>query len=533
MKCSAVVIASILFFAACEDGTQPELLAPEVSTTLDVASATPVSTFTVTNTNDAGPGSLRQAILDANGSPGTDLIDFNIPGTGPHTIQPASALPPITDPVIIDGYTQPGARRNRNPVGEGIDAVLQIELDGTNAGGGTSGILIAADNSSVEGLVINRFDLSGIQIFNSSGTVVAGNFVGTDVTGTKPLSNLSFGILISFASENVVGGMRAEARNLISGNQDNGILISGSTSVGNSIQGNLIGTNASGTAAIRSSEFAGVEIRAATGNIIGGASPSTRNVISGGNRHGVFLRDRASFNLIQGNLVGTDITGAKDLGNSAHGIFIQAAAQNTIGGKTSGAGNIISANDASGVSVLGTGATGNIIEGNFIGTDVTGTVGLGNGAAGVSIRDGTSNAILSNSIGGNGGLGIGLGNDGVTANDAGDLDTGPNNLQNFPVLTSALATRGQLVVRGTIDTPNPRTVIIELFANPVPTPGPDPSGHGEGAVFLGTVRPNPRGTFTATLPPVAPGTLISATATDADGNTSEFAANIEAVAPGH
>jgi hypothetical protein len=105
-------------------------------------------------------------------------------------------------------------------------------------------------------------------------------------------------------------------------------------------------------------------------------------------------------------------------------------------------------------------------------------------------------------------------------------------LINFPVLTSALAARGQLVVKGTIDTPNPRAVTIEFFGNAVPTPGGDPSGHGEGAVFLGTVRPNAQGAFTAALPPVPAGTLITATATDAAGNTSEFAANVAATPPG-
>lgn len=149
---------------------------------------------------------------------------------------------------------------------------------------------------------------------------------------------------------------------------------------------------------------------------------------------------------------------------------------------------------------------------------------------------GNGNAILSNSIFSIAGLGIDLvppvvTPPGVTPNDPGDDDTGPNDLMNFPVLTSALATSGRLLVRGTIDTPNPETVTIEFFANSVPTPGGDPSGHGEGAVFLGRASPNPVGGITATLPVVEPGTLITATATDAAGNTSEFAANVMSTAP--
>ena len=114
------------------------------------------ATFTVTNTNDAGPGSLRQAILDANASAGLDTIDFNIPGAGPHTIRPASDLPTITDSVIIDGYTQPAAVPNSNPITTGSNAVLKIELDGTNAGDRANGLFITGGNSVVRGLVINR-----------------------------------------------------------------------------------------------------------------------------------------------------------------------------------------------------------------------------------------------------------------------------------------------------------------------------------------------------------------------------------------
>jgi parallel beta-helix repeat protein len=115
--------------------------------------------------------------------------------------------------------------------------------------------------------------------------------------------------------------------------------------------------------------------------------------------------------------------------------------------------------------------------------------------------------------------------DGVTPNNSAIL---ANDGQNFPMLTSARATAGGLVVRGTMDTADPRTIVIEFFANPMPMPGSDPSGYGEGAVFLGQARPNRQGKFTASLPPVPIGTLITATATDADGNTSEFAKNIEA-----
>jgi len=185
---------------------------------------------------------------------------------------------------------------------------------------------------------------------------------------------------------------------------------------------------------------------------------------------------------------------------------------------------------------------GNRVVGCDLGTDATGTVALGNGGEGVALNGNViggpdpadRNVIAGDTLaeiqvsapGGPGGGGNVVEGDGVTRNDSGDLDSGPNNLMNYPVLESARATPGRLVVKGTIDTLDPRSVTIELFANPVPVPGADPSGHGEGAVFLGRVRPNPKGEFTAPVAPVPPGTLITATATDAAGNTSEFAANI-------
>jgi len=127
------------------------------------------TTFTVNTTDDIDDGtcgathcSLCEAINTANANAGPDTITFNIPGPGPHTIQPTSALPTITDMVIIDGYTQPGATTNTNGPGLGINAVLMIELDGSNAGVGVSGLRITAGNSTVRGLVINRFNNHGI-----------------------------------------------------------------------------------------------------------------------------------------------------------------------------------------------------------------------------------------------------------------------------------------------------------------------------------------------------------------------------------
>ena len=225
------------------------------------------------------------------------------------------------------------------------------------------------------------------------------------------------------------------------------------------------------------------------------------------------------------------------LGNARWGVVISTeASRNTIASNRvvwNGHDGVLISSGASQNTLGGIGTTPGTCDGpcNVIAFNAT-EHAIARGGVRLPGSAGTGNAILGNSIFSNLlGLGIDLGARGVTPNDAGDFDTGPNNLQNFPVLRSArlmvLKTK-QLIVRGRIDTPNPRTVTIEFFSNPVPTPGGDPSGHGEGAVFLGRVTPNVLGRFTATLPPVLTGTVISATATDANGSTSEFAANIAA-----
>ena len=176
----------------------------------------PVTTFPVVNKNDSGPGTLRQAIIDANSQAGKDYIHFNIPGTGPHTIQPISSLPTISDPVVIDGYTQPGATPNTNPVELGSNAVLKIELDGINAVTNVSGLWIEAGNCVVRGLVINRFNDVGIHIQTNGGNSVEGNFIGTDISGTSDLGNADDGVRI-FSSNNTIGGTTLGAGNVISG----------------------------------------------------------------------------------------------------------------------------------------------------------------------------------------------------------------------------------------------------------------------------------------------------------------------------
>jgi hypothetical protein len=189
---------------------------------LAVALTAPASVFVVSNIGDSGTGSLRQAILDANAHPGADSIIFNIPGSGPHTIRPSTALPTISDSVTIDGSTQPGF--TGSPI---------IELDGSRAGANADGLRITAGNSVVSGLVINRFSSDGVELSGNGGNVVEGSFIGTDATGTVDLGNAFRGLNIA-SSNNTLGGTAAAARNVISGN-DNTTAAPGSWSLARQI----------------------------------------------------------------------------------------------------------------------------------------------------------------------------------------------------------------------------------------------------------------------------------------------------------
>jgi titin len=363
---------------------------PANASTTAVGHLANAQTFTVNSTGDLGDGipgngvcetptpgecTLRAAIMESNASPGTDTISFNIPGSGPHTVSPSYGFDFISDPVIIDGTTQPGYAGT--PI---------IELDGSSAGAGIGGLTILAGSSTVRGLVINRFDGYGMRLDTNGNNLVQGNFLGTDATGTVDLGNSGFGILIvSGSSGNMVGGTSAGARNIVSGNGDWGITIVDLGTTGNFVQGNFIGTDVSGRFALPNGGGVGI-FTSATDNQIGGTAAGAGNVVSGNGGNGIVIGGNGSnSNTVQGNFVGTDVTGTVDLGNFYEGVQIASgAANNTIGGPTDGARNIISGNDGSGLRIYDT-ATQNIVQGNFIGTDISGTLDLGNSIDGVGI----------------------------------------------------------------------------------------------------------------------------------------------------
>ena len=391
----------------------------------------PAAVFTVTNINNGGPGSLAQAILDANANPGADTITFSI-GTGAQTINLTSALPSVSSPVTIDGTTQPG-----------FSGAPIIELNGASAGGASSGLVILGGASTIKGLVINRFAGDGIRLASSGGNTIQGCYIGTDITGAVDMGNAQDGISVETAN-NIIGGSLLAARNIVSGNGRFGILITGISANGNAIKNNLIGTNKLGTMEVGNSS-SGIQIQAgAKNNLVGGPMFGDGNIISGNDAHGIYITNTGSdTNTIQGNNIGTDLDGLLALGNSLTGVRIDTTG-NVVGGMTSGARNVISGNKEYGLMIIGTTATDNHVIGNFI------------GVAASSFR-------------------------------------------------------------------------LDFFANTAC----DPSTHGEGQTFLGSITVTTTAgcsaSFTAVFAAaVVPGHFITATATGPSNSTSEFSACVQA-----
>ncbi|MGI4938616.1 MAG: DUF4347 domain-containing protein [Janthinobacterium lividum] len=233
-----------------------------------------LATFTVTNTNDSGAGSLREAITGANTAAGTDTISFDI-GSGAVTITPLSALPSLTDTTILDGASQGGY----------VNAPL-VELSGASAGNG-AGITVGsgASGSTLKGFVINGFS-DGILLQNVNSVTITGNYIGTDGAGTAAIANAANGIELDNASSNVIGGTTADTRNVISGNSHNGIAI-GSTSTNNVMVGNYIGTSADGASALGNG-WSGIDVRSGT-NSIGGMNAGDGNLVSANLQSGIYI----------------------------------------------------------------------------------------------------------------------------------------------------------------------------------------------------------------------------------------------------
>ena len=511
----------------------------------------------------------------------------------------------------------------------GTDASGKLALGNRN-GGVTitaSGNLIGAGNV-ISGNLPGGIFLTG----GAGGNAVQGNLIGLSVAGTNALPNGGDGIFINGASSNTIGGSVAAARNVISGNTYNGIKILMTTDAWNTVCGNYIGTDVTGTQAVPNA-LAGVRVQGCS-NVIGGVMAGSGNVISANGLQGIYIQGvngSVQGNVIQGNVIGLDASGANGLGNGDAGIGISSAANNHVGGTATGARNVISANAGEGIFILGTGTSNNVIQGNYIGTDATGAVGRGNsyegisitsatntliggvaagagnlisannndaiylsyssgnviqgnligtaadglgalgnlqhgvdiqagssnnivggttagagnvlayaqtfngyGYCGVRVRDGAVNNLISgNSIFSNNGLGIDLSTYGVTQIypcENGVPANAANAGQNYPVLTNVYGGTA-IQIRGTLNSGAGKTYLLQFFSSPAG----DPSGYGEGQVFLGQTNLTLGATmcssnFTVALPGSVPaGWVVTATATDPANNTSEFSAWIPVV----
>ena len=558
------------FVMLVDDRPEPVVVGTKAAEIVVVDSTADLIDGATTSISDlnASPGadgviSLREAITAANNTTGADTIHFNIPvdtdpgcdiGSGVCTIQPGGyGLPTITQPLTIDGTTQPS-----------FSTSPAIELDGSLASTDATGLAINIGSSTIRGLVINRFaSNSDIVMWGAGGNVVEGNFLGVDSSGTVNRGTTN-SVHVYAISNNTIGGTTPAARNVISGNTNPAVALNAGA-WNNVVQGNFIGTDLTGTIALGNSGNDVVTLDSPD-NTIGGTTAGAGNLIAG-NLDSDFASVGLGFpastgNLVQGNFVGTDVTGTIDLGGASIGVYIAEGSNNTIGGTTPAAANLISGGDSSGVGIAS--GNGNFVRGNLIGTQVDGVTPLPNGSHGVLIYAGAGNNIVGGRIAGAGntiafndasGVDLrgdaGVGNEvvgnsifdnqelgmnfcsdfdvdnlicndatAVVPNDPDDPDMGANNLQNFPVLIAVLSGS---TVEGSLDSVANSDFTIDFYASSVC----DPSGHGEGETYLGsgTVTTNADGdsAFTTTLAiPVPVGWYVTATATDASGSTSEF-----------
>jgi hypothetical protein len=502
-----------------------------------------------------GVTSLREAISAANNTPGPDTIVFNIPlsdpGFGAYGFAGQFVIVVEGDPLIVtDDSTTIDGRTQTAFTGGAVPSGAVVHVRTTPPYANMAGLYLYSNNNVVAGLYSFGLFQRAIDISGNGNLIIANAIYQSG----------GYGVYIQGAN-NRVGGTTAAEQNRIflSGT---GIGIRGASATGNQVQGNLIKLNHS----------SGITIDyGASGNVVGGAEPGARNLIfSNGHLSNEYFPVGANVdvdggnNLIQGNVIGLDETGAAAGGSVWSGVEVSGNANTIRGNVISGHVGYYGKLNARPAGIRVIGGTGHVIQGNYIGTDATGTQarpneygikvevwlysdvpnnlligGRGAGEAnliaynlydGVTVA-GNTTTISGNSVYANGELGINLAPNlytqtypaSVTPNDPGDTDTGANDLQNFPVITAASGGAASTVVQGTIDTQFPSQVTIELFSSEAA----DASGFGEGQVFQGTAVPDAAGNWSATLPGGLSGKYVSATATDAAGNTSEFSRAVQ------
>ncbi len=513
----------------------------------------------------------------ANLTGGANTIKFAIDTSNAvETIYPITALPTITNQLTIDGST------------EGSSSTPLIVIDGSEViTGVTNGLTINASRVFINDIAISSFSGNGIRIGNSgSQTKIYKCFIGTNSLGDLAMPNLGDGILVNGASNLLIGNTNpgvGSNGNVISGNGGAGISMIGGAD--NNILGNQIGTDSSGSVAIGNAGD-GISIDNGSFDNIGGETTGMPNGIAGNGGNGITLTGGSHNNAILGNYIGVNGSGNGFSGesgdmiaipNKGSGIIMDGSPDNSVGDTQRGGGNYISGNGSpQGMNGGGTGygigiengSTGELIVSNVIGANLRNMGGIGNYdagiyiaggsnttiggtvsgagntisfngaganmASGITIVSGTNIPILSNTIGGNGALGIDLGDNFFTKNDSLG-HSGPNNYQNFPVLTSAGTAAGLTKIQGTFNSlpvnQASNTYTLQFYAN---TTLPF-SNYGQGQLLIGTTQvttdANGFAPISVTLPnPTAIGSYVSATATDSNGNTSEFSFDEQVVA---
>ncbi len=610
---------------------------------------TMLSAYLVTNSADDGSaGTLRDAIKQVNLG-NFSQIDFAF--STPTTITVTSALDKVTHSVLINGPKDASGNAMVTLRGNGsvlnglvIDAAgvtvqnlsiggfsgagvvleqgggdtlqgnyIGLDHSGAVAMGNSTGVSVLTGNNMLVGNVISGNWMDGVDV-TGDGNTLQGNLIGTDVTATVAVGNGNSGVVVDHATNTLIGGATSNLRNLISGNNFDGVTFTNDTGPGNLLQGNFIGTDVTGLVPL--GNFAqGVDLGTSNGLAVSNLSV-LNNVISGNSGNGIYVRGGTN-NTIQGNYIGTDATGHAGTfdpalfafvtgnmgdgirllsgstgnlisanvlsGNWGSGVGAMAGANtsNTVQGNLIGvdishvsdgnggaaginvrtgsvfaSGNTISANFGNGVEVD---SSGSVFVGNYIGTDASFATGLGNAGdgiyiigsnnvfggtaagagnviaynavAGVFVYSSSGNAIRGNSIFSNAALGIALGSETVVLPNNSTSTPASNNNQNYPVLTSVTGfTGGSITAGGTFQGLPNTTYALDFFANPAA----DPSNYGPGKTYIGsysvTTDASGNANFNATFPSAPAGQLVwSATATDPNGNTSEFSMDATAV----
>ena len=466
------------------------------------------ATFTVTNLNNSGAGSLRQAITNANSSGGADIINFSVSGT----INLTFALPGINGPVTIDGTTAPGY----------VCGAPVVAVDGGGGAGNGFQFIAGSSGSSILGLNVRRFQFNAIQFINSDNNTIQGCFIGTNLAGTMPMSNGQNGVQVEVGSDNLlIGGPNVCDRNVISGNNGTGVALI--SSINCTVSGNYIGVNATGTGAMGNQQN-GIYTFAATGTQIGGLLANEGNVISASAFVGIILDNGSNNSTVFGNKIGTNAAGTAAFGHDDSGLLVINTNNLSIGGNTAAHRNIFSGSVTEfGIYMInGDNCT---IQGNYIGTDITGTVGLPNFGAGIVLDAGSVN----NTIGG-----TGAGEANVIAFNTGDgIETiNATDNQNRITGNNMFCNTGKgIELNGVGNGSNPAPVIvgasgggangtsspnntIELFYDASCVP------NCQGGAYIGTVVANGAGNWNFSGALINGGRVV-ATATNGN-NTSEF-----------